>query len=117
MSKHEFHGFDPGLLREELRKIRVAAAKHHRAEKNLVRHLYLADVNRLYVWLGYKSLTGYCVHALQISRTQTQRLVTRVRRHKREVKQLTRYDERNSRIFPFFEETQSDTLASKKTDC
>jgi hypothetical protein len=52
----------------------------HRLEKNLIEKLYEIDRNRFYVWFGYNSLMGFCNLGLRFSKTQSQRIVTQVRR-------------------------------------
>lgn len=50
-------------------------------ETALVRILYQIDQQRFYVRYGYKSLMGFCQLGLRFSKTQSQRLVTVVRRY------------------------------------
>lgn len=109
MSRKTFHGYDPGLLRELLKDVSGAAQMYREAEENLVKKLYFADHNRLYLWLGYKSLSGYCVQALKLGRTQTQRLITLVRRIEPTVnleQLVSKYDERANKLDPLFEESR-----------
>ncbi len=50
-------------------------------EQDLVELLYTIDQSRTYVALGHKSLLGFCMNRLRFSRTQSQRIVTLVRRY------------------------------------
>lgn len=50
------------------------------AEVKLIPVLQEMDRNRYYVRFGYKSLRGYCTKALLLSESQSQRIVTQVRR-------------------------------------
>lgn len=71
---------DPQALRYRHQKIFLKADELLATEQELIRLLYDIDQTREYVYLGYNSLMGYCVHALHLTRTQSQRLVTQVRR-------------------------------------
>lgn len=53
----------------------------HECEEKLVRILSDIDQNRFFIRAGYKSLTGFCINVLLLSKTQTQRIVTKVRRY------------------------------------
>lgn len=53
----------------------------HQLENELVVMLKEIDSNRLYVRAGFKSLRGFCLQSLRFSKTQSQRIVTRVRRY------------------------------------
>lgn len=50
-------------------------------EQELIQLLLEVDRRRLFVFSGYKSLSGFCTNVLKITETQTQRLVTQVRRY------------------------------------
>jgi hypothetical protein len=50
-------------------------------ENRLVQILFEIDQDRHYVYCGYKSLMGFCNHALRFTKTQSQRLTTLARRY------------------------------------
>ena len=50
-------------------------------EKVLVEMLYEIDLQKFYVLFGYKSLMGFCIQGFRLTKTQSQRVVTNVRRH------------------------------------
>ncbi len=50
------------------------------SEKELVKVLREIDAHRYFVYVGFKSLMGFCNHSLRLSRTQSLRIVTMVRR-------------------------------------
>lgn len=52
----------------------------HRLENELIEKLIEIDRHKFYVRVGYNSLMGFCNFALKFSRTQSQRIATRVRR-------------------------------------
>ena len=81
MTRHRFYGIPYSSLREKL-WIAVNEADDMRArESRLIRALYDIDEKRMYVLFGYKSLMGFCHKGLKFSKTQSQRLVTLVRRY------------------------------------
>lgn len=49
-------------------------------ETQLIEILKKIDQRNWYKWYGFKTLTKFCTFALKLSRTQAQRIVTRVRR-------------------------------------
>lgn len=69
------------LVRDSLNLAVVRADQIHEDEKKLIKILYEIDQNRFYVRYGYKTLMGFCNNALKFSKTQSQRLVTAVRRY------------------------------------
>lgn len=75
-----FYHFEPKDIRGVLSKARESAEQMKEAEEILIKDLYEVDRNRFYVWLGYKSFRSYCIDFLRLGRTQSQRIVTRVRR-------------------------------------
>ncbi|MBC7467051.1 MAG: hypothetical protein H7256_13765 [Bdellovibrio sp.] len=50
-------------------------------EAILIKKLVLIDQQKYFVRYGYRSLSGFCKDGLKLSRTQTQRIVTHVRRY------------------------------------
>lgn len=80
VTKRKFFGQDPHPLKEEFWAACHAADRLLKHEDDLVETLRPIDRRRIYVRYGMKSLTGFCVEILKLSRTQTQRIVTQVRR-------------------------------------
>ena len=72
--------YDYNTIRDLLNETRDLSDLIHEKESELVAKLYRIDRQRLFVLYGFKSLTGFCLKHLRFSRTQTQRIVTRVRR-------------------------------------
>jgi hypothetical protein len=81
MSRHKLFYIDAKTVRDSLRDSKNIANAMHELETELVRKLYSIDQERYYVRLGFKSLRGYCIQGLRFSRTQSQRIVTAVRRY------------------------------------
>lgn len=80
MGRRKFHGCEVKSIRDELNYAGELAAEIQERENLLVDVLRFIDAQRWFVHYGYKSLSGFCVKDLGFSRTQTQRIVTRVRR-------------------------------------
>ncbi len=80
MTRTQYYGKDPHIFREAFWKIASCADEMSEREDQLVKLLAKFDERRFYVYFGYKSLSGFCAQALKLSRTQSQRIVTRVRR-------------------------------------
>lgn len=80
MTYHRFFFWEPKVLRQKHAEILELANRAHLAEVELIEALLEVDHYRYFVWLGYKSLRGYCTGALRFSKTQSQRIVTQVRR-------------------------------------
>jgi hypothetical protein len=80
MTKPKFFYCDPHDIRGALSVASQNAKRLHQAELDLIVSLEEVDQDRLFVWLGYRSLKSYCVRALKLTRTQAQRIVTQVRR-------------------------------------
>ncbi|MBC7464470.1 MAG: hypothetical protein H7256_00630 [Bdellovibrio sp.] len=80
MTKPKFQ-YNQNYARSQLNEIVALADQIHAKEKLLIQKLSLADKKRIYVFFGFKSLTGFCQNALLFSKTQTQRIVTQVRRN------------------------------------
>lgn len=71
----------PKLVRDSLLEAEKLADIIHENEKEFIKKLRIIDTNRYYVRFGYKSLMGFCNKGLNFSKTQSQRLVTQVRRN------------------------------------
>jgi hypothetical protein len=80
MGHHRLFYYDPKVVRQHLNQALGLAQAIHTQEGSLVELLKRIDQNRLCVRYGYKSLTGFCRFDLKFSKTQAQRLVTKVRR-------------------------------------
>lgn len=81
MSRERHYGVNPKFLIEMNQRALKLANQIHTAEEKLVQMLLKIDQDRIYVRFGHKSLRGYCTHGLQFTRTQSQRIVTAVRRY------------------------------------
>ena len=68
------------FVRAQLNEVAAIADEIHEKEKLLIQRLAAVDKKRFYVFYGFNSLTGFCQNGLSFSKTQTQRLVTQVRR-------------------------------------
>ena len=80
MTKPKFFYFNQNLIRDELNSITDLADHILDLEKKLIQRLVCIDQNKFYVHYGYNLLSGFCRFGLLFSKTQTQRLVTQVRR-------------------------------------
>ena len=69
------------IVRDSLLEVVALADDIFIKEEALVKALKNIDEQRFYVRFGYKSLMGFCNHGLKFSRTQSQRIATKVRRH------------------------------------
>ncbi|MGZ3727316.1 MAG: hypothetical protein ACXWQQ_16060 [Pseudobdellovibrio sp.] len=81
MTRETLWGINGRLVRDKLNLAVEVADELHKAENDLVRILLEIDRNKFYIRVGFKSLSGFCHHALHLSETQAQRIVTRVRRY------------------------------------
>lgn len=81
MSRHLLFYIDPKLVRDTLNDAVETADEMLLFEARLIEKLRLIDQKRYYVRYGFRSLTGFVRHYLRISKTQTQRIVTQVRRN------------------------------------
>ncbi len=79
MSRHMLYNINPKYVRDRLWKAREVSMQIHALEKELIQLLYEIDRQKFYVRLGFKSLRSFCLQSLKFGRTQSQRLVTRVR--------------------------------------
>lgn len=66
--------------RNHLNEVIDLATSIQEQEAILIKKLVLIDNEKYYVWAGYNSLSGFCKFSLRFSKTQSQRLVTQVRR-------------------------------------
>ena len=80
MTLPKHHKIRNHLDRDSLNRAVEVADKMQEYEKLLIEMLYEIDRNRYYVLYGFNSLMGFCNRALNLSRTQSQRIVTSVRR-------------------------------------
>lgn len=78
----------PKIVRDTLNSATDQALEIHRLEGELICLLKEIDKRRFYVRYGFYSLRGFCNKGLKFTRTQSQRLVTQVRRSKYEVPDL-----------------------------
>lgn len=81
MTKPKHYKIKNHLDRDSLNLAVDVADKMQEYETMLIEMLYEIDLNRYYVLYGFNSLMGFCNRALNLSRTQSQRIVTNVRRH------------------------------------
>ena len=80
MGRHKLFYQDAKTVRDRLNTVIEMAADIHQRENSLIKLLCPIDQKKLYVRYGFNSLTGFCRYGLQFSKTQTQRIVTQVRR-------------------------------------
>jgi hypothetical protein len=80
MTRPKFFGQDPHPHRDQYWALAAIADRMIEDEDELVRSLVPFDERRIFVRFGFKSLRTYCTTALRLSKTQSQRIVTRVRR-------------------------------------
>jgi len=80
MYRHRLYKFEPRYVRAQLKNSLIIAREIHRLESELVQALREIDEHRFYVRLGFRSLRAYCFHWLRFTGTQSQRIVTNVRR-------------------------------------
>lgn len=81
MTRHLHHYTPAKTVRDSLESAILKADQIHQQEKLLVVLLHEIDQRRYFTRYGFKSLTGFCLKGLQFSKTQSQRLVTAVRRY------------------------------------
>ncbi len=81
MSRHKLFYKDSKTVRDSLNQAIDLAHEIHHKEQLLVERLYWIDQERFYIRFGDRSLTGFCRRACRFSKTQAQRIVTRVRRY------------------------------------
>ena len=75
MGRAKLFGYNPKVVRDKLIESRNLAIQIQAIERDLIRKLAEIDRDRFYVRFDFKSLTGFCIHNLGFSKTQTQRLV------------------------------------------
>lgn len=81
MTKPQHFKINSNLVRDSLTRAVEISDRIQESEKILVDMLYEIDKQKFYVRFGYKSLMGFCNHGLRLTKTQSQRVVTNVRRH------------------------------------
>ncbi len=81
MGNHRLFYHNPKVIRNALNEATDLAALIQEAERALIAKLYDIDQQKFYVRYGFNSLSGFCKGALKFTKTQTQRLVTQVRRY------------------------------------
>ena len=81
MTRPKHFNINSKIVRDSLLRATELSDKILNNEKKLVIMLYNIDQQRFYVRFGYKSLMGFCCHGLKLSKTQSQRIVTTVRRY------------------------------------
>ncbi len=81
MARRKFYLSDAKTIRTKLNEAINLAEEIHRKEQELIQKLYVIDKKRYYVFCCLKSLSGFCLKDLGFSKTQTQRIVTQVRRY------------------------------------
>lgn len=81
MTKEKNYRVHPKIIRDSVLSAVEAADQIREYEKRLVEILNEIDHNRYYVRFGFKSLSGFCIQGLKLSKTQCQRIVTQVRRY------------------------------------
>ncbi len=81
MGNHRLFNHNPKVIRNALNEATDLAAHILDAERALIVKLYEIDQQKFYVRYGFNSLSGFCKGGLKFTKTQTQRLVTQVRRY------------------------------------
>jgi hypothetical protein len=79
MGRHKLFFQDAKMVRDHLNAAAELAEELHEKERTLVKMLQNIDRKKFYVRYGY-SLMGFCHLGLKFSKTQAQRIATRVRR-------------------------------------
>ena len=80
MGHHKLFYKNPKVVRDSLNEATDLADAILANERELIKKLVPIDRQRYYVRYGYRSLSGFCRDGLKLSKTQTQRIVTQVRR-------------------------------------
>jgi hypothetical protein len=81
MTKSQLSHENSKYVRDFLNSAVLKSDQIQTMERELVEKLYEIDQKRFFVRYGYKSLTAFCCRGLRFGETQTQRLVTQVRRY------------------------------------
>lgn len=81
MTRQRNFTIHPKIIRDSLLQATEIADQIHKIELDLIKMLFQIDQQRFYVRFGFKSLMGFCQHGLKFSKTQSQRIVTCVRRY------------------------------------
>lgn len=79
MTKHRLYKEDPKKIRDTLNQVCELATQVHQLEAQLIKALIEIDNKRYYVRYGFNSLRVFCVQGLKFSKTQGQRITTKVR--------------------------------------
>ena len=80
MTREKLHKIHPKYVRDSLNSAIDKADELLALERELIDSLIPIDNQRLYIRYGFRSLRPFCERALRFSRTQSQRIVTEVRR-------------------------------------
>ncbi|MEQ1723201.1 MAG: hypothetical protein ABL930_08480 [Pseudobdellovibrio sp.] len=80
MSREKLHKFAGRRVRDAMTDAIDLSDEIHEKEKKLILSLIEIDKNKFYIRAGYKSLTAFTKKSLRFTETQTQRIVTLVRR-------------------------------------
>lgn len=81
MSRSHLRTIHPKYIRDTVDVVVVLSDEMHQREEMLIQKLKLIDEKRFYVRFGYKSLRSFCQKSLRFTETQSQRIVTQVRRY------------------------------------
>ena len=80
MGHHKLFYKDAKIVRHSLNEATDLADLILAHERELIRKLITIDRQRYFVRYGFRSLSGFCRDGLKLFKTQTQRIVTQVRR-------------------------------------
>ena len=80
MSKEKLSQYQPQFVRDTLNSSIDLMTEFVTAEIRLIQYLALIDQNRFFIRYGYKSIRGYCMGALKLTKTQSQIIIIKIRR-------------------------------------
>ena len=80
MTKIKNFKLNENVVRDSLMRVVELSDKILANEQILMEMLYEIDQHKYYVRFGYRSLMGFCNHGLRLTKTQSLRVVTNVRR-------------------------------------
>jgi hypothetical protein len=80
MGHHKLFYQDAKTIRDQLNTAIDLSQNILLQEQKLIQLLVEIDRNKFYVRYGFKSLMGFCKSGLRLSKTQSQRIATQVRR-------------------------------------
>lgn len=80
MTRNKLYDLAPKYVRDTLNSAVDLSEEISKKEHELILLLVQIDQSRLFLRYGFRSLRPFCIKALRISRTQSQRIVTEVRR-------------------------------------